>query len=165
MFISSLARSLQHGEPDSPFTFHRAGFKKFSWFSTSTSFTSKSEVICLMTSLGVQTTGKKIAWVQIFTRVELEWNEWMWHFSCSLCLCSVKSSDKHKSAVFGWNLGCFGCTPSAQLFLGQIRYFRHIKNNAWHRYSLNAALCDSTIVGDQGTVDEWTTNAWYDCRW
>ena len=32
---------------------------------------------------------RKIAWVQNFPRVKLEWTEWMWNLSCIFRLCSV----------------------------------------------------------------------------
>ena len=51
---------------------------------------------------------RKIALVQNFPRVKLEWTEWMWHLSCSLCC--VNCSYDRKTAVFSFNV-CASIVP------------------------------------------------------
>ena len=83
---------------------HGAAFRKLICISGSISHTSKSVVVCFVSFSGGTSDRRRTAY---FPRVEPEWNKWMRHLSCSLCLCSANFSNNRKTAVFCWNV----CAP------------------------------------------------------
>lgn len=55
---------------------------------------------CNWRNVYVQPTGQKIALVQNFPRVKLEWTKWLLHLSCSLCPRNVNCPYNKNSCVF-----------------------------------------------------------------
>ena len=70
---------------------------------------------------------RKIALTQNFQRVKMEWTEWIWHMSCSLCLCSVVLLLQSKNS--GVLLKClyFGSTHMPKALWDRISIFNKLK--------------------------------------
>ena len=95
---------------------------------------------------GVTSDRRKIAWVQNFPRVKLEWTKSMWQLSCNFCLCSENYSYNRKITVFSRNVCASVVPPCAEVygtkpsFLFFFFFFFSQLQSVWLRECLNAAL-------------------------
>ena len=114
---------------------HGASFIKLVCISRSSSHRSKWEVMCLVTCLELQGTGKKIAWLQTFPRSKPEWTELMWHLSCSLSLWRELLLHPQNSSV-SLKCLCFGCTPMCKGLWNGIGIFSRLNEKRCVPYTV-----------------------------
>ena len=113
-----------------------AVFRKLICISRSSAHTAESEVMCLVTFLGVQVTREKQCWYKIFCLLNQNGLNAVTSFIQSLTLQHEKLLQTQNGSVL-LNFLCFGRGPHVQRFAGQCFYyflfsfsFQKVKNSS-----------------------------------